>query len=264
MDLQLKNKTAFITGSTSGIGYAVAKRLLEEGMIVYINGRNQDSINVAIDSLKDEVSGAQVHGIALDFLKTEQLDEQLATLTDVDVLINNVGIYSSQSFFETSEKIWLKQFQVNTMSGVILSKHYLKGMLARNWGRVLFISSECTYLVPTDMISYSSTKAAIHALSRGLSQLTKGTGVTSNVIVPGSTLSEGAKRFLADKAAVEKTTIEEVETNFFKNERANSLLQRFAKTDEVATTIAYLCSPLASATNGSVIKVDGGSTGGIL
>ena len=150
------------------------------------------------------------------------------------------------------------------MSSISLSKHYLKGMLDRNWGRILFISSECAYLVPPDMISYSATKASMHAVSRGLAHITRGTQVTSNVVVPGSTLTKGAKTFLADKAKEYNTSPEAVEKDFFNNDRTSSLLKRFASTDEVATTIAYLCSPLSSATNGSVIKVDGGSSGGIL
>ena len=149
------------------------------------------------------------------------------------------------------------------MSGVSLSKYYMKKMLHQNWGRILFISSECAYLVPTDMISYSATKAALHAISRGLAQLAKGTGVTSNEVVPGSKLNAGAKFFLQEKAAAEKKSVQTVEENFFRNERSNSLLQRFATTDEVATTIAYLCSPLSSATNGTIVKVYGGSSGGI-
>ena len=264
MDLNLKGKTALITGSTSGIGFTTAKTLLEEGVTVYINGRDQLSIEKAVIQLKDEVVGAKVFGLIADFSKFEQVENLIKRLSEIDILINNVGIYSSKSFFETSIETWQEQFQVNLMSGVALSKHYLKGMLRRNWGRILFISSECAYLVPPDMISYSTTKASMHAVSRGLALLTKGTGVTSNVVVPGSTLTKGAKTFLADKAKEYDTSQEAVEKDFFNNDRTSSLLKRFASTDEVATTIAYLCSPLSSATNGSVIKVDGGSSGGIL
>lgn len=263
MDLKLKDKTAFISGSTSGIGYAVAKILLREGMSVYINGRSQNSVDTAISQLKNEVIDASVSGIVADFNQPSQISKIFKTLSEVNVLINNVGIYSSSSFFATSVETWQEQFQVNVMSGVSLSKYYMKKMLHQNWGRILFISSECAYLVPTDMISYSTTKAALHATSRGLAQLARGTGVTSNVVVPGSTLSVGAKFFLQEKAAAEKKSVQTVEENFFRNERSNSLLQRFATTDEVATTIAYLCSPLSSATNGTIVKVDGGSSGGI-
>lgn len=264
MDLNLKGKTALITGSTSGIGFATAKILLKEGVTVYINGRNHSSVENAVSQLKSEVSSAEVFGIVADFFQLNQVENLLEELIEIDILINNVGIYTSKSFFDTPIETWKDQFQVNLMSSVSLSKHYLKGMLDRNWGRILFISSECAYLVPPDMISYSATKASMHAVSRGLAHITRGTQVTSNVVVPGSTLTKGAKTFLADKAKEYDTSPEAVEKDFFNNDRTSSLLKRFASTDEVATTIVYLCSPLSSATNGSVIKVDGGSSGGIL
>tara|TARA_B100001057_G_scaffold269879_1_gene270041 strand:- start:1395 stop:2189 length:795 start_codon:yes stop_codon:yes gene_type:complete len=264
MDLNLKGKTALITGSTSGIGFATAKILLKEGVTVYINGRNHSSVENAVSHLKSEVSSAEVFGIVADFFQFNQVENLLEELIEIDILINNVGIYTSKSFFDTPIETWKDQFQVNLMSSVSLSKYYLKGMLDRNWGRILFISSECAYLVPPDMISYSATKASMHAVSRGLAHITRGTQVTSNVVVPGSTLTKGAKTFLADKAKEYNTSLEAVEKDFFNNDRTSSLLKRFASTDEVATTIAYLCSPLSSATNGSVIKVDGGSSGGIL
>jgi NAD(P)-dependent dehydrogenase (short-subunit alcohol dehydrogenase family) len=264
MDLKLKGKIAFISGSTSGIGFATAKNLLVEGMEVYINGRTSKSVSSAVKKLKNQVNGAKVFGLVADFNNPEEVRDLLNKLPEVDVLINNVGIYDSQSFFETSTEQWNDQFQVNFMSGVKLSQHYLLKMLNKNWGRIIFISSECAYLVPIDMISYSTTKAAMHALSRGLAQLTKGTEVTVNVIVPGSTLSEGAKDFLANKAKLEGVSQKEVEQTFFSDERTQSLLERFASVDEVSNPIIYLCSPLSIATNGSVLKVDGGSSGGIL
>tara|TARA_A100001011_G_scaffold399937_1_gene511194 strand:+ start:28427 stop:29221 length:795 start_codon:yes stop_codon:yes gene_type:complete len=264
MNLNLKGKTALITGSTSGIGFTTAKILLKEGLTVYINGRTKGSVENALVNLKDEVVGARVFGLIADFSKSNQVKNLLEKLEEIDILVNNVGIYSSKSFFETSIETWQEQLEVNLMSCVSLSKHYLKGMLERNWGRVLFISSECAYLVPSDMISYSATKAAMHAVSRGIANVTKGTDVTSNVVVPGSTLTEGAKAFLTEKANAKNTSIYDVEKDFFNNDRPSSLLKRFTSTDEVASTITYLCSPLSSATNGAVIKVDGGSSGGIL
>lgn len=264
MDLQLSGKTVLITGSTAGIGYATAQLLLEEGAEVYINGRQQASTYKAVDQLKEEVPGARVAAFVADFMKPAEVEKQLSTLPSVDILINNVGIYTSKSFYTTSAEEWNSQFQVNIMSGVQLTKRFLPTMLQQNWGRILFISSECAYLVPSDMISYSATKAALHAVSKGLSHLTKGSQVTINTLVPGSTLTEGAKKFIADKAASEKKDSAEIERLFFQNERPHSLLERFAEVKEVATTIAYLCSPLSSATNGSVIKVDGGSSGGVL
>ncbi|MFQ3340617.1 MAG: NAD(P)-dependent dehydrogenase (short-subunit alcohol dehydrogenase family) [Flavobacteriaceae bacterium] len=263
MDLNLKGKIAFISGSTSGIGFTTARILLAEGMKVYINGRKKETVNNAVTNLQTITESTEVFGIVADFRNPKEVMRLLQELSEIDVLVNNVGIYNSQSFFETTSKQWEEQFQVNFMSGVRLSNHYLQKMLHKKWGRIIFISSECAYLVPNDMISYSTTKAAMHALSRGLSQLTGGTGVTVNTVVPGSTLSEGAKHFIADKAAKEGRDANAIESTFFKTERTQSLLERFASTDEVATMIAYLCSPLSSATNGAVIKVDGGSTGGV-
>ena len=264
MDLKLTGKSILITGSTSGIGYARAKLLLEEGALVYINGRNEDTVNKSISKLKNENPNAEVRAFVADFKNPEDVQKQLKLVPEVDILINNVGIYTSKSFFDTSQKDWESQFQVNVMSGVELAQHFLPGMLERNWGRVLFISSECAYLVPSDMISYSATKAALHAVSRGLSHLTKSTEVTVNTIVPGSTLTEGAQLFLEEKAKAQRLELKKVEQSFFEQERPNSLLQRFASVKEVASTVVYLCSPLSSATNGSVIKVDGGSSGGVL
>lgn len=264
MDLKLSGKTVLITGSTAGIGYATAQLLLKEGAFVYINGRQQESTTKAIAQLKTDIPGAQVGAFVADFTKPSDVKEQLGRIPTLDILINNVGIYTSKSFYTTSAEDWASQFQVNIMSGVQLAKKFLPTMLKQNWGRILFISSECAYLVPSDMISYSATKAALHAVSKGLSHLTKGSGVTINTLVPGSTYTEGAKKFIEDKAAKEKKDPAEIERLFFQQERPDSLLERFANVEEVATTIAYLCSPLSSATNGSVIKVDGGSSGGIL
>ena len=260
MDFKLKGKKAFISGSTSGIGLETARILLNEGMTVYVNGRSEKTVNKAVEYLKNEIKGSDVKGIVADFLKQAQVKNLLNSLKDVDVLINNVGVYSSTSFFNTPKKTWYDQFQVNVMSGVILTKHFLEGMIARNWGRVIFISSECVYLAPTDLISYSSTKAALHSLSRGIAQLSKGSNVTSNVVVPGSTLSDGAKNYLEIKSKLENVTKNQVEKNFFKDERKTSLTQRFASTSEVAATIAYLCSHHSSSSNGSVVRVDGGSS----
>ena len=264
MDLNLRGKRAFISGSTSGIGFATAKMLLTEGVEVYVNGRSSENVIKAVNDLQTQVDGAKVFGLVADFNNPQEVEALFTQLSEVDILINNVGIYNSQSFFETPVQDWKDQFQVNFMSGVHLSQYYLPKMLQKNWGRIIFISSECAYLVPTDMISYSTTKAAMHALSRGLAQLTKGSDVTVNTIVPGSTLSEGAKDFLSNKAKLDGTTPMAVEASFFKEERTQSLLERFAKVDEVSSAIIYLCSSLSSATNGSVFKVDGGSSGGVL
>ena len=264
MDLQLKNKIVFITGSTAGIGFATAKTMLAEGVRLIINGRSQDSIDKAIEKLKAEYPESEISGMAADFSKLEEVESLMQKLPPIDVLINNVGIFSDLPFWETSDDDWYRQFEVNVMSGVRLSRHILPGMLERNTGRIVFISSECATLVPTNLIAYSMTKTAILAVSRGLAQLTKGTNVTVNTVVPGSTLSEGAENLISEIAEREGKSPKEIETDFFSGERPYSLLQRFASVEEVANTITYLASGKASATNGAAIKVDGGSMGGIL
>ena len=264
MDLQLKDKAVFITGSTAGIGFAAAKLFLEEGAHVYINGRSASSVEKALERLKTAVSDAKVDGFAADFAKAETVKQLIQQIPEIDILVNNVGIYTAQSFFETTDEDWLRQFEVNVMSGVRLSRHILPKMLKKNWGRILFVSSECATLIPEDLIAYSTTKTALLAISRGLAQLTKASGVTVNTVVPGSTMTEGAEQFLADLAAKENKTTAQAEADFFSQIRTSSLLQRFASVEEVANAIVYHASPLAAATNGAAIKVDGGSMGGII
>ena len=264
MDLQLKDKTVFISGSTAGIGFGAAKIFLQEGARVYINGRKRDSVNKAIQRLRKANPHSKVEGIAADFSKHDEVQSLIKQLPAIDILINNVGIYSSQSFFATSDEEWYKQFEINVMSGVRLARHFLPKMLDKNWGRILFVSSECATLVPSDLIAYSTTKTAILAISRGLAQLTKGTGVTVNSVLPGSTMTEGAEQFLSTLAKKENKSVEEAEADFFKEVRTSSLIQRFATVEEIANSLVYLSSTLAAATNGAAIKLDGGSTGGII
>ncbi len=264
MDLKLKGKTAFITGSTSGIGFATARQLLQEGARVIVNGRNDQGVKEAVNKLQEQFPNELVKGFSTDFTKATEVDSLLKELPLVDILINNVGIFSSQSFYETTDEDWYQHIEVNMMSGVRLSRHFLPKMLASNWGRILFISSECATLVPSDLLAYSTTKAALLAISRGLSQMTSGTGVTVNTIIPGSTLTEGAERFLDGVAAKENKTRGEVENDFFSKVRTSSLLERFASVEEIANTITYYSSPLSAATNGAAIKLDGGSMGGII
>lgn len=264
MDLQLIGKRAFISGSTAGIGNAVAKWLIKEGVHVIINGRTQTSVDTAIDKIISEIPKASVSGIATDFTIKDEVNTLCNQLSEIDILINNVGIYTSKPYAKTKDSDWYEQHEVNVMSGVRLSRKCLPDMMSKNWGRIIFVSSECASLVPTDMISYSSTKAAMHAIARGLSQMTKGTNVTVNTVMPGSTMTEGAEQFLQGVAAQKNISTNEVATDFFTDVRTTSLLQRFATVDEIASTICYLASPLASATNGAVIKLEGGSTGGIM
>lgn len=264
MDLKLKGKTVFISGSTSGIGFCVAKTFLQEGAIVYINGRTDASVAKAVQRLKTAFSNGKVEGVAADFSDAKSIEQLIQQLPEIDILINNVGIYASKSFFETTDEDWYRQLEVNVMSGVRLSRHFLPKMLGKNWGRILFVSSECATLIPEDLIAYSTTKTALLAISRGLAQLTSGTGVTVNTVLPGSTMTEGAEQFLSNLANEQNKTTSKVETEFFKDVRTSSLLQRFASVEEIANTIVYFASPNAIATNGTAIKLDGGSMGGII
>ena len=264
MDLKLKNKVALVTGSSAGIGLATAKRLIAEGAKVILNGRSKERLDQVIENIRHEFQEAQIDGLAVDFSSSTDVQKLFGAVEKIDILINNVGVYKAESFFEMDDEEWYRQFEINVMSGVRLSRYYLPKMLEQNWGRILFVSSECAELVPPDMLAYSMTKTAMVSIAKGLAQLTKSTGVTINSILPGSTLSEGAEQFLEQEARKSHKTTEEVEAAFFKDVRTTSLLQRFASVDEVASTITYYSSPLASATNGAAIKVEGGSTGGLL
>ena len=264
MDLQLQGKTVLITGSTAGIGFGTAINFLREGASVIINGRSKGSVDKAVQKLLDQVPDGSILGCVADIRKKTEVKSLISQIDSVDILINNVGIYSTENFYDLDDAEWTDMIEVNLMSGVRLSRHYLPLMKQKGWGRIIFISSECATMVPESLIAYSTTKAAIQALSRGLAQLCKGTNVTVNTISPGSTYTEGAETFMSTMAEDNGVTIEQATKDFFSAERSSSLLQRFATVEEVAKTIVYFSSPLASATNGSVIKVDGGSTGGII
>tara|TARA_B100001559_G_scaffold167715_1_gene140673 strand:- start:807 stop:1592 length:786 start_codon:yes stop_codon:yes gene_type:complete len=261
MDLHLKGKKVFISGSTKGIGFETARLFLQEGATVIINGRTKKSVEAALSSLNSD----NVSGLVADFLEDSQVETLIDQIpNDIDILVNNVGIFRGKEFKDETVDDWNDHFKVNLMSGVQLSKHFLPEMIKRNWGRIIFVSSECATLVPSDLLSYSVSKASINVFSSGLAKLTKGTNVTVNTIVPGSTLSEGSKKFLEETAKRENKTVEEVEKNFFKDVRSSSLLGRFAKVEEVASAIVYLSSAAASATNGASVRVDGGSMGSII
>jgi NAD(P)-dependent dehydrogenase (short-subunit alcohol dehydrogenase family) len=264
MDLKIKGKTAFISGSTAGIGFAIAKRLLEEGVHVIINGRTKESIDKAIAELKAIDPAYIISGIPADFSKKEDVDHLIAALPDVDILVNNAGIFEPKPFAEIPDEDWYRFFEINVMSGVRLSRHFFPKMLQKNWGRIIFISSESGVFIPDEMIHYGMTKTAQLAISRGLAELTKGTNVTVNSILPGPTKSKGVGGFLEDLSKADNKTVAQVEEDFFKNMRPTSLLQRFASVDEVADTVAYYVSALASATNGASIRVEGGLIRSIL
>ena len=258
MDLQLKGKTAFVSGSTQGIGFAIAQKLLEEGATVIINGRSENRITEAIDKLKKLVPGANISGAAADFSKVEEVNTLLTNLPDIDILINNAGIFEPKPFVEITDEDWFKFFEVNVLSGVRLSRYLFPKMLAKNWGRIIFISSESAVNIPEEMIHYGTTKTAQLSISRGLSELTKGTNVTVNSVLPGPTKSEGVGEFVKQMATAANVTPEEAEKDFFKTARPTSLLQRFATVEEIANLVTYVASPLSSGTNGSALKVDGG------
>lgn len=264
MDLQLTDKTAFISGSTAGIGFAIAKRLLDEGAKVIINGRTKANVDASVKELSSLVNNAQVSGIAADFSKAKDVAALLQQLPEVDILVNNAGIFEPKPFEEIPDEDWFRLFEVNVMSGVRLCRYYFPKMLAKNWGRIIFISSESAVFIPSEMIHYGMTKTAQLSISRGLAELTKGTNVTVNSILPGPTRSKGVGGFIEELSKAGHKSTTEVEKDFFNHMRPTSLIQRFASVEEVADTVAYFASPLASATNGASIRVDGGLVKSIL
>jgi NAD(P)-dependent dehydrogenase (short-subunit alcohol dehydrogenase family) len=258
MDLQLVGKIALVTGSTAGIGYAIARRLAAEGAEVIINGRTEARVGAAIESLKAEVPGARLRGVAADFAGRASVENLLREVPAVDILVNNVGIFEPKEFTDIPDEDWFRFFEVNVMSGVRLSRHYFPAMLQKNWGRILFISSESAVQIPQEMIHYGTTKTAQLAVARGLAELTRGTAVTVNSVLPGPTASEGVEGFVDGMARQQNKPREQVEQEFFRTARPTSLLQRFTSPDEIASLVAFLASPLASATNGASVRVDGG------
>jgi NAD(P)-dependent dehydrogenase (short-subunit alcohol dehydrogenase family) len=258
VDLQLGGKVALVTGSTAGIGYAIAEALAREGARVYVNGRTPDRVDEAVARVRGAVSGADVAGVAADLGTSEGVARVAGELPEVDVLVNNVGIFEPKSFAEIPDEDWLRFFEVNVMSGVRLSRLYFPRMLERGWGRVVFISSESALQIPAEMIHYGMTKTAQLAVARGLAELTVGTGVTVNSVLPGPTNSEGVGDFVRDLAAAQGVTREELEKEFFRSARPSSLLRRFETPEEIAHVVAFVCSPLASSINGASVRADGG------
>lgn len=257
MDLQLTNKLALVTGSTAGIGYAIAEALASEGARVIINGRSQQSVDKALSQLAPKSTG-ELFGFAGD-LSTEAAAEQLVQKhPGVEILVNNLGIFEPVSFEDISDDDWRRFFEVNVLSGVRLSRLYLPKMKERNWGRIIFMSSESGIQIPAEMIQYGMSKTAQLAVSRGLAESVAGTGITVNSILPGPTKSRGVGEFVQELAEQEGKTFEEFEKEFFEKVRPTSLIKRFATPREVATLVAYVVSPLASATTGAALRVDGG------
>ncbi|GAB3221392.1 SDR family oxidoreductase [Algoriphagus aestuariicola] len=258
MDLKLKGKKALISGSTAGIGFAIAQRFLAEGASVIINGRSEESVSQAINELKSAYPDGEISGVAADFSKVEDANRLISEIDEVDILINNAGIFEPKAFADIPDEDWFRFFEINVLSGIRLSRHYFPKMLDKNWGRIIFISSESGVFIPDEMIHYGMTKTAQLAVSRGLAELTKGTAVTVNSILPGPTKSKGVGQFIEDLAISGNKSTAEVEREFFKDMRPTSLIQRFASVEEVADTVVYYSSPLASATNGAAIRVEGG------
>ena len=258
MKIDLTGKVALVTGSSGGIGLAIARGLANAGASVVVNGRSQSRADAAVDALKQAVAGADAWGVGADVSTSEGCERLLKAVPVVDILVNNAGIFESKDFFEISDDDWSRYFQSNVMSGVRLSRGYLRGMLQSNWGRIVFISSESALYVPKEMIHYGFSKTAQLAVSRGLAELTAGTGVTVNAVLPGPTRSEGVEAMLRSMAAQLGISVEEVGASFVKEHRPTSLLRRFESVDEVANMVIYVCSKEASATNGAALRVEGG------
>lgn len=257
MDLRLGGTRAFVSGSTQGIGYAIAKGLLREGASVVINGRPESGVAAAVRRLEDEVPGAEVSGIAADFADGPQVERLLQSLGEVDILVNNVGVFEVAAFDAISDGDWQRYFEINVMSGVRLSRHVLAGMLERRWGRIIFVGSESGVNIPGDMLHYGSSKAAMLALGNGLAKLTRGSRVTVNSILGGPTYSDGVAQAVDEISRAQGMTAEALKAMIAAGNQT-SLLQRFIEPEEIANLAVYLASPLSSATNGAALRADGG------
>lgn len=262
MDLKLSDKTALVTGSTAGIGFAIAQALAAEGAHVYVNGRTQARVDAAVAAIR--ARSGKADGIVADFSGAAGAEAVIAKLPAVDVLVNNVGIFEPKPFAEIPDADWYRFFEVNVMSGVRLARHYLGGMLKKNWGRILFISSESAVQIPPEMVHYGMTKTAQVAVARGIAESVAGTGVTVNSVLAGPTASEGVGGFVEAMAKQQNKSKETIEKEFFEHARPTSLLKRFASVDEVAAMVTYLAGEPSSATNGAALRVDGGVVKAIL
>lgn len=258
MNIDLKNKHAVVTGSTLGIGFAIAKGLAEAGAHVVINGRSEKSVKAAVDKLKAAFPAAKVDGVAADLATAEGVSAFLKQVPATDILVNNLGIFEPKPFEEIPDADWERFFETNVMSGIRLSRAYLGGMRKKDWGRIVFISSESGLNIPVEMVHYGMTKTAQLAVSRGLAATVAGTGITVNSVLPGPTRSEGVQDFFGKLAKDAGVSDAEMEKEFFARHRPSSLIRRLASPEEVANLVVYVCSPQASATTGAALRVDGG------
>lgn len=258
MHIDLSGKTALVTGSTAGIGHAIAKGLAATGANVVINGRGQAKVDAAVAAVSKVAKGGKVSGVAADVSTADGCAKLIAAQPDVDILINNTGIFAPKPFFDIPDEDWQRFFDVNVMSGVRLSRAYMPAMLKRNWGRIIFIASESALMIPLEMIHYGMTKTAQLSVSRGLAELTRGTAVTVNAVMPGPTMSEGVQTFVADLAKQNGQSESEAAANFIKQHRPGSLIQRFATVEEIANMVVYVSSKESAATNGAALRAEGG------
>ncbi|WP_296935903.1 SDR family NAD(P)-dependent oxidoreductase [uncultured Marinobacter sp.] len=258
MNIELTGKTAIVTGSTQGIGLAIAKGLADCGATVVVNGRKQSNVDAAVAEVRESAPDATVRGVAADLGTAEGCQALVDAEPSADILVNNVGLFGPQDFFDTPDDNWQHFFDVNVMSGVRLSRAYLPGMEKKGWGRVIFISSESGLNIPADMIHYGFTKTANLSVSRGLAKRMAGTGVTVNAVLPGPTMSEGVQGMLKEAAEKSGKSLQDTAIDFVRAERPSSIIQRPAEVDEVANLVVYVASPLSSATTGAALRVDGG------
>jgi len=257
MNWDLTGKRAFVSGSTQGIGYAIASALVREGASVVINGRHGAKVDAAVHKLTAEIPGAEVSGIVADFERPTEVRQLLDELGEVDILVNNVGLFGLAPFAGISDEDWQRYFDVNVMSGVRLSRHALGGMLAKNWGRIIFVGSESGVNIPADMVHYGMTKAGMLAVSNGLAKLTRGTNVTVNTVLGGPTYSDGVAGTVEQIATAQGVPAQDLKAAIIAGNQT-SLLQRFIEPAEIANLVLYLASPLSSATNGAAVRADGG------
>jgi 3-oxoacyl-[acyl-carrier protein] reductase len=264
MDLQLKGKTALVTGATAGIGLAIARTLAQEGVAVTITGRSRDKLDAAVERIAATAPGARVTPVLADLSDAAGAAAVTRAVPDVDILVNNLGYYEGKSFADISDDDWTRMFDLNVMSGVRLARHYFPRLLGRGWGRVVFVSSEVAAFTPPDMIHYGVSKSAQLAVARGLAELTRGTGVTVNSVLPAATRSDGIVDYLRQTAPRPGMSDAEIEAHFFAAHRPSSLIARMIDADEVTAMVALLASPRGAATNGAAVRVEGGSYRSIL